>query len=95
MKQSAFWLFGQILKSGINDKEAIRYSVPVCDLRIFVLPAAVFNSFIGRFPFSVSIGGPIGFWSGPALVKPATKTIRKPLIIYFFGKRYATFLCVY
>ena len=57
MKQSAFVLFGQILKSGINDKEAMRYSVPVCDLRIFVFPAAVFNSFIGRFPFRFQLAG--------------------------------------
>ena len=58
MKQSAFVLLGQILKSGINDNEAMRYYVPVCDLRIFVLPAAVFNSFVWSFPFSVLIGGP-------------------------------------
>jgi hypothetical protein len=51
----------------------MRYSVPVCDLRIFVFPAAVFNSFIGRFPFRFQLAGLFSFWSKPAVIKSARK----------------------
>jgi hypothetical protein len=57
---------GQILSSGYSEREAIRKSVPFCDFKIFVFPAAVFNKAIWSFLSSLGFAPRFVFgWSIP------------------------------